>query len=91
MNSKLKLPFLKFLQPLQLWLQKSQAQFWQVMQPVQTWRDGSWLVRDRLVDVVAKRSPRPRKSNQSYLYAPIQLLVHCGDRHFTFPCKDGGA
>ena len=49
MNSKLKLPFLKFLHPLQLWVQKSQAQFWQLLKPVQAWRDGSWLVRDRFL------------------------------------------
>jgi len=53
MNSNLKLPFLKFLQPLQLWLRKwshsCQAKFWQLMMPVQAWRDGSWLVRDRLL------------------------------------------
>jgi len=44
MNSKLKLPMPKFLQTLQSWWLSSQAKFFQLISPLQAWREGSRLL-----------------------------------------------
>jgi len=44
MNSKLKLPMPKFLQTLQSWWLSSQAKFFQIISPLQAWREGSRLL-----------------------------------------------
>ena len=44
MNSKLKLPIPKFLQTLQSWLHRSQTAFFQLISPLQAWREGSRLL-----------------------------------------------
>lgn len=44
MNSKLKLPMPKFLQNLQSWWLSSQAKFFQLISPLQAWREGSRLL-----------------------------------------------
>ncbi|MDX2254279.1 MAG: IctB family putative bicarbonate transporter [Pseudanabaenaceae cyanobacterium bins.39] len=49
MNSKLKLPFTNFLKPIQNWIKIIQGKFWQVVSPMQGWRDSSWVLSDRLL------------------------------------------
>ena len=44
MNSKLKLPMPKFLQNLRSWWHSSQAKFFQLISPLQAWREGSRLL-----------------------------------------------
>jgi putative inorganic carbon (HCO3(-)) transporter len=49
MNFKLKLPFVDFLKPLQHWIKVRQDKFWQLVSPMQDWRNGSWVLNDRLL------------------------------------------